>query len=141
MSIPWKFTHFISKRYLFHEKWERDNKDLLEEIMLISECIDPITGNSRMEKSTHYGSRNAFYHYKKTRTKKNKLKENLSDSLIRMSGKEPKPEKVVENPPVVELALKALNPKMPKTIQEYDKELLEDESGVEDQAEQIGKHE
>ena len=73
--------------------------------MLISECIDPITGNSRMEKSTHYGSRNAFYHYKKTRTKKNKLKENLSDSLIRMSGKEPKPTKgkMTDHPPVVDM--------------------------------------
>ena len=63
--MNWKFTHFISKRYLFHQKWERTNEDLLEEIMLISECIDPITGISRMEKSTHYGSRNAWYHYKK----------------------------------------------------------------------------
>ena len=66
MNEPiWKFTHFTSKRYLFHQKWERTNEDLLEEIMLISECIDPLTGNKRMEKSTHYGSRNAWYHYKK----------------------------------------------------------------------------
>ena len=124
MNPIWKFTHFISDRYLFHERWERDSPNLKEELMMINCCFDPLMGIERMVKSTHYGSRNAWYHYKKTRTKKKKLKENLSDSLIRMSGKEPKPEKVVENPPVVELALKALNPKMPKTIQEYDKELV-----------------
>ena len=61
----WKFTHFISKQYLWHERWERDNRDLLEEIMLITECIEPLRGNKRMKLSTHYASRNAWYHYKK----------------------------------------------------------------------------
>ena len=58
------------------------------------------------------------------------------DLLIRQSGKEPKvvKGKVVGHPPVVELALKVLKPK--KRIQEYDKELV-----VEEQVEQIGKHE
>ena len=66
MNEPiWKFTHFISKQYLWHEKWDRDNKDLLEEIMLINECIEPLSGRQRMKKATHYASRNAWYHYKK----------------------------------------------------------------------------
>ena len=101
----WKFTHFISDRYLFHERWERDNPNLKEELMMINCCFDPLMGIERMVKSTHYGSRNAWYHYKKTRTKKKKLKENLSDSLIRMSGKEPKPTKgkITDHPPVVDM--------------------------------------
>ena len=65
MDKIWKFTHFTSKQYLWHEKWDRDNRDLLEEIMLITECIEPLNGKSRMKMSTHYGSRNAWYHYKK----------------------------------------------------------------------------
>ena len=66
MNEPiWKFTHFTSKQYLWHEKWERDNEDLLEEILLISECIEPLNGRQRMKMATHYGSRNAWYHYKK----------------------------------------------------------------------------
>ena len=56
------------------------------------------------------------------------------DLLIRQLGKEPVPEGVVGNQPVVKLALKTLKPK--KRIQEYDKELV-----VEEQVEQIGKHE
>ena len=67
MSI-WKFTHFISDRYLFHERWERDSPNLKEELMMINCCFDPLMGIERMVKSTHYGSRNAWYHYKKTRT-------------------------------------------------------------------------
>jgi hypothetical protein len=63
-----------------------------------------------------------------------KLRETLLDFLIRLSGKEPIPEKEVVHPPVVELELKALKPK--KRIQEYNKELV-----VEEQVEQIGKHE
>ena len=69
---------------------------------------------------------------------KKKLRETLLDLLIRQPEKEPVPERVVGNPPVVELELKALKSKIPKTIQEYDQELLEDELGV---VEKIGKHE
>ena len=52
-----------------------------------------------------------------------KLRENLSDLLIRQSEKEVKPKRKVVHPPVVELALKSL--KMKKRIQEYDKELVD----------------
>tara|TARA_B100000809_G_scaffold252562_1_gene287410 strand:- start:13367 stop:13654 length:288 start_codon:yes stop_codon:yes gene_type:complete len=61
----WQFTHFISERYSFHQKWERDDKDLLKEIMMIVHNEDPLMGIPRMKKSTHYGSQNAWYHYKK----------------------------------------------------------------------------
>ena len=67
MDKIWKFTHFISKRYVYHEKWERDSKKLREELMMIVNNFDPLMGIERMEKSTHYGSRNAWYHYKKVR--------------------------------------------------------------------------
>ena len=67
MSDLWKFTHFISRQYLYHERWERDSKKLKEELMMIVYNIDPLTGLERMKKSTHYGSRNAWYHYKKVR--------------------------------------------------------------------------
>ena len=33
--------------------------------MLITECIEPLSGRERMKNATHYGSRNAWYHYKK----------------------------------------------------------------------------
>ena len=69
MSI-WKFTHFTSDQYLFHERWDRNNPNLKEEIMMVMHNEDPLTGKTRMEKSTHYGSRNAWYHYKKTITNK-----------------------------------------------------------------------
>ena len=69
MSI-WKFTHFISDRYLFHERWKRDSPNLKEELMMINCNFDPLMGIERMVKSTHYGSRNAWYHYKKTITNK-----------------------------------------------------------------------
>ena len=62
----WKFTHFISDRYLFHERWERDSPNLKEELMMIMHNFDPLMGIGRMEKSTHYGSRNSWYHYKKS---------------------------------------------------------------------------
>ena len=65
MSDLWKFTHFTSGRYLYHERWERDDKKLKEELMMIVYNIEPLTGTERMKKSTHYGSRNAWYHYKK----------------------------------------------------------------------------
>ena len=105
MTKFWQFTHFISDRYLCHKRWERDDKMLKEELMMIVHNFDPLMGIPRMKKSTHYGSQNAWYHYKKTRTKKKKLKENLSDSLIRMSGKEPKPTKgkITDHPPVVDM--------------------------------------
>ena len=66
-----------------------------------------------------------------------KLRENLSDLLIRQVGKEPKVAKgkAVGHPPVVELALKALKPK--KRIQEYDKELVGE---LEEQEVVNGKH-
>ena len=51
----WQFTHFISERYSFHQKWERDDKDLLKEIMMIVHNEDPLMGIPRMKKSTHYG--------------------------------------------------------------------------------------
>ena len=62
----WKFTHFTSDKYLFHEKWDRNNHNLKEEIMMVMHNFDPLMGIGRMEKSTHYGSRNAWYHYKKS---------------------------------------------------------------------------
>ena len=69
MSI-WKFTHFISDRYLFHERWDRNNPNLKEELMMIMYNEDPLMRKARMEKSTHYGSRNAWYHYKKVRDRR-----------------------------------------------------------------------
>ena len=67
MNDLWKFTHFTSDRYLYHERWERDERLLKEELMMIVYNIEPLTGTERMKKSTHYGSRNAWYHYKKVR--------------------------------------------------------------------------
>ena len=65
MTKFWQFTHFISDRYLCHKRWERDDKMLKEELMMIVHNFDPLMGIPRMKKSTHYGSQNAWYHYKK----------------------------------------------------------------------------
>ena len=65
MSIL-KFTHFTSDRYIFHGKWDRDDPNLKEELMMLMHNFDPLMGIGRMEKSTHYGSRNSWYHYKKS---------------------------------------------------------------------------
>ena len=65
MDKIWEFTHFTSDRYLCNERWDRDAKMLKEELMMIAHNFDPLMGIERMKKSTHYGSRNAWYHYKK----------------------------------------------------------------------------
>ena len=68
---------------------------------------------------------------------KKKLRETLLDFLIRLSGKEPIPEGEVVRPPVVELAIKALEQKKAvQRIHVYDKELIGEEL-----VEQIGKQE
>ena len=59
-----KFTHFISENYIFREKWERNNPNLKNELMMIAHDIDPFSGEVK-RKSIHFGSQNSWYQYKR----------------------------------------------------------------------------
>ena len=62
----WKFTHFTSEAYKYRERWDRDNPILKEELMLITYNIEPLLGiEYKTGKSTHFGSANAWYMYKR----------------------------------------------------------------------------
>lgn len=61
----WKFTHFTSESYKFREKWDSYSFPLKEELMLITYNIDPLLGIVFDDKTTHFGSRNAWYSYKR----------------------------------------------------------------------------
>ena len=62
----WKFTHFTWEGFMYREKWERDNEILKTELMMLAHNYDPAYGfRSLTRNSTHYGSQNSWYMYKR----------------------------------------------------------------------------
>tara|TARA_B100001123_G_C14517491_1_gene712940 strand:- start:147 stop:473 length:327 start_codon:yes stop_codon:yes gene_type:complete len=60
----WKFTGF-KMDFEWRERWEEHRLELREELMLLSHNVDPLTGIIFGEKSVHFASRNAWYHWKR----------------------------------------------------------------------------
>ena len=61
----WAFTHFVSDDYIFRERWERDDPNLKNELMMIAHNFDPFMGHVVRGVTTHFGSQNSWYHYKR----------------------------------------------------------------------------
>ena len=62
----WKFTHFTWEGFMYRERWERDNKILKSELMMIAHNYDPAYGFRCLTRnSTHFGSQNSWYMYKR----------------------------------------------------------------------------
>ena len=62
----WKFDHFTWEGYMYRERWERDNKVLKSEMMMIAHNFDPAFGFRCLTRNqTHFGSQNSWYMYKR----------------------------------------------------------------------------
>ena len=62
----WKFTHFTWEGFMYRERWERDNEILKSELMMIAHNYDPAYGFRCLTRnSTHFGSQNSWYMYKR----------------------------------------------------------------------------
>ena len=68
----WSFKAFTGWDYKYRERWERDNPNLKEELMMIAYNIDPFMGkltfaNSHEERmrTVMFGSQNSWYFYKR----------------------------------------------------------------------------
>ena len=68
----WSFKAFTGWDYKYRERWERDNPNLKEELMMIAYNIDPFMGkltfaNSHEERmrTGMFGSQNSWYFYKR----------------------------------------------------------------------------
>ena len=60
----WSFTFFTGD-FMYRERWERDNPEIKEELMLLAQHIDPLTGHDCTDKGTHFLSRNSWYSWKR----------------------------------------------------------------------------
>tara|TARA_R100000008_G_scaffold44960_1_gene26233 strand:- start:20769 stop:21086 length:318 start_codon:yes stop_codon:yes gene_type:complete len=60
----WKFKKFTMK-FQWRGKWKRNNPEIREELMLMSNNIDPLTGITFPENQVHFSSRNSWYHWKR----------------------------------------------------------------------------
>ena len=62
----WSFSHFTSEKFLYREHWDRDNPLLKGELMMLAHNYDPLYGTRSLTRnSTHFGSQNAWYAYKR----------------------------------------------------------------------------
>ena len=60
----WSFKKF-SMDFEWRERWDSNVHELREELMLLKNHVDPLTGIIFDEKSTHFSSRNAWYQWKR----------------------------------------------------------------------------
>ena len=60
----WHFKKF-SMEFEWREKWERETLELREELMLLKDNIDPLSGIIFTDNHVHFSSRNAWYHWKR----------------------------------------------------------------------------
>ena len=60
----WAFTRFTMD-FEWREEWKRDNPELRIELMLLANNIDPLSGFISTDRSILFGSRNAWYQWKR----------------------------------------------------------------------------
>ena len=63
----WSFSQFTSDKYMYRERWERDNPIFKQELLQIAHNFDPLYGYRHLTRNaTNFGSQNAWYSYMRT---------------------------------------------------------------------------
>ena len=63
----WKYSHNDYDKFVYRERWERDNSILKQELLQIAHNYDPLFGYRHLTRnSTNFGSQNSWYTYMRT---------------------------------------------------------------------------